>query len=250
MIVLEVGINHFGIEAEAKKYLDFFLKSNFNYLTFQIQSQKFYKKFEKKINFKLPKEFYFYAIQKARSIGKKIGLAVCDLRTFKEYLDLKFDFYKLLGVAINNYELIAQLPNKDIFISLAIADDKKIFNCIQKFRNFNKLNLIYTNMSYSARDLNLSRINHLKKKFKLPVGYGHHFNSIVPLFVSKCFKPDFYFLYIKLFSKKKRIYPDNDHAFFIDKIPELCRTLDEIDIYLENKNLNYKIKLNDKKIHI
>jgi hypothetical protein len=48
MIVLEVGINHFGNEQEAKKYLDFFLKSDFKYLTFQIQSEKFYKKFKKK----------------------------------------------------------------------------------------------------------------------------------------------------------------------------------------------------------
>jgi len=39
MIVLEVGINHFGKLSEANYYLNFFLKSNFKYLTFQIQSK-------------------------------------------------------------------------------------------------------------------------------------------------------------------------------------------------------------------
>jgi hypothetical protein len=153
-------------------------------------------------------------------------------------------------VAINNYELIDKLPKKRIFISLAVANDKKIHNCLKRFGTTHKLNLIYTNISYNAEDLNLSRINYLKKKFKLPVGYGHHFKNNVPLFVSKCFKPSFYFLYIKLFSKKRRIYPDNEHAFFIDEIPELAGKLNEIDIYLDNNNSSYTVKLDDKKIHI
>ena len=50
MIVLEVGINYFGSVSLANSYLDFFLKSDFEYLTFQIQKEKFYKKFFKKIN--------------------------------------------------------------------------------------------------------------------------------------------------------------------------------------------------------
>ena len=31
MLILEVGINHFGSLLEAKKYLNFFLKSDFEY---------------------------------------------------------------------------------------------------------------------------------------------------------------------------------------------------------------------------
>ena len=46
MIILEVGINHFGSIKEANEYLKFFLESNFKFLTFQIQTKKFYQKFE------------------------------------------------------------------------------------------------------------------------------------------------------------------------------------------------------------
>ena len=56
---LEVGVNHFGKISYANKILNFFLKSNFQNLTFMIHLEKFYKKFEKKgINFKLSNKFY------------------------------------------------------------------------------------------------------------------------------------------------------------------------------------------------
>ena len=44
MIVLEVGINHFGSTKEANDYLNYFLKSNYKFLTFQIQTKKVYEK--------------------------------------------------------------------------------------------------------------------------------------------------------------------------------------------------------------
>ena len=43
---------------------------------------------------------------------KKIGLSVCDLKSFNNLKDLNFDFYKLLGIAINNKELIDILKKK------------------------------------------------------------------------------------------------------------------------------------------
>ena len=49
MVVLEVGINHFGKVKEANKYLNYFLKSKFNYLTFMLQTEKFYKKYRKNV---------------------------------------------------------------------------------------------------------------------------------------------------------------------------------------------------------
>jgi len=118
MVVLEVGINHFGSLSQANSYLDFFLKSDFKYLTFQIQTEAFYKKFRKKINFELPVKFYLDAIKKSKNKNKKLGLAVCDVNSFKKYESLNFDFYKLLGISINNYKLIdiLSLKKKKIFI--------------------------------------------------------------------------------------------------------------------------------------
>jgi sialic acid synthase SpsE len=251
MIVLEVGINHFGSLSDANSYLNFFLKSDFKNLTFQIQTTEFYKKFFHKINFELPIKFYSDAIKKAKSKNKKIGLAVCDANTFKKYQNLDFSFYKLLGISINNYELIdmLSLKKKDIFISLAKGTDRKIYNCIKKFKYKKKLNLIYTSISYDPKDLNLNRIGYLKKKFKINVGYGHHYKNEVPLFLSKFYNSSFIFIYIKkkTFSKKRN-FPDDLHAFFLDELKYLDQKLKEIDIFRNNYKINTKIKLNANKI--
>ena len=71
---LEVGVNHFGKISYANKILNFFLKSNFQNLTFMIHLEKFYKKFEKKgINFKLSNKFYSNIINLCKKRKKKFG---------------------------------------------------------------------------------------------------------------------------------------------------------------------------------
>ena len=250
MIVLEAGINHFGKVSEAKKLLSFFLKSDFSHLTFMLHTQNFYRYMKKRIDFLLPRDFYKSAIKLAHLRNKKIGLAVCDIKSFAPIKDLNFDFYKLLGIAINNKELIEilKIKKKPVYISLAKGSDKKILKCLKYFGKKDGLNLIYTNMSYESKDLDLNRINYLKKKFKLPVGYGHHYKNSVPIYLSSFFNSSFYFVYIKNITKKKRLYPDNLHAFFLDQLKELNERIKDIKIILKKKQVSTKIKLHGKKI--
>tara|TARA_B100000575_G_scaffold289999_1_gene292826 strand:+ start:315 stop:1073 length:759 start_codon:yes stop_codon:yes gene_type:complete len=249
MIVLEAGINHFGKLNEANKLLSFFLKSNFKYLTFMIQTDEFYKKNKKKINFELPLAFYNKALRQAKKKNKYIGLSVCDPETYNKYLNIKFDFYKLLGIAINNKELISKLrvKKKNIYISLAKGNDKKIDNCIKYFRDKKFLRFIYTNMSYDPNDLFLKRIQYLKKKYKISTGYGHHYNNEIPIYISKVLGSEFLFIYIKNFHKKRIFYPDDTHAFFTKDLHILEKNLKTLDILLSNrKKINTKIKINEK----
>ena len=248
MIVLEVGINHFGNLFEAKSYLNFFFKSDFKYLTFQIQTEKFYKKFSKKINFELPIKFYLDAIKKSKKYNKKIGLAVCDIKSFERYQNLAFDFYKLLGISINNYKLIDILSSKKkkIFVSLAKGTDKKIFNCIKRFNCKNRIELIYTSMSYNPESLNLNRIKYLQKKFKIPVGYGHHYQDETPIFCAKTLGVPFIFLYVKKHGINYHKFPDDKHAFFFQYLEILKNKIRSVDIFLKNNKINTSI---DEKLH-
>ena len=250
MIILEVGINHFGSIKEANEYLDFFLKSNYKYLTFQIQTKKFYEKNFQNIDYELPLSFYEKALKKARLKNKKIGLAVCCPVSFEKYQKIKFNFYKLLSIAINDLKLINMLSNlkKKIFISLGKGTDRNINNCIKRFSKNSDLNLIYTSMSYDPKDLNFDRIISLKQRFKLPVGYGHHYKNEIAIYMSKCLGSEFLFIYIKKNSKKGRIYPDDIHAIEINNLKNLKEKLNQIDIISTNKKINTEIKLNDKKI--
>lgn len=248
MIVLEAGINHFGKIKEAKKILNFFLKSEIKYLTFMVHTSKFYKKFRKKINFKLPNSFYQRALDLAHKKKKKIGLAVCDPESYRDLKEIKFDFYKLLSIAINNKKLIAQIDKtkKKIYISLGKGSNLKIKNCIKKFSNKKKLNLLYTSMSHLPSDINLNRIKKIKKKFNLRTGYGHHYRNDSPLIMSSFFSPSFLFFYVKNRSKnKKRVFPDDKHAFFTDEVNTLISKIRESKEFTNSKKINFKIKINE-----
>lgn len=253
--ILEVGINHFGNEKKAKEILNFFIKSKFKSLTFMLHTKNFYEKHleKKKINFLLSRSFYKFALKFCKKNKKKLGLSVCDVNTYNELHDLNFDFYKILGIAINNEELLKKINSKKkkVYISLAKGTDRKIQNCIKHFPNKKNINLIYTSMSYDPKDTNLSRIDYLKKKFHLPVGYGHHYKNLNTLILVNFFKPSFYFIYIKGFFKNPgKVYPDDHHAICIKNLESLNNIMIETSILINNKNNNTIIKLNDKSIKI
>ena len=102
-------------------------------------------------------------------------------------------------------------------------------------------------MSYEANDLDLNRIYYLKKKYKLPIGYGHHFNKDLPIHLSKIFGSEFLFIYIKYFHKKKKLYPDDKHAFFTKDLFKLENDINMAEILIKKKKkVSTKIKINEK----
>ena len=103
-------------------------------------------------------------------------------------------------------------------------------------------------MSHDPKDLNFDRMKSLKQKFKLPVGYGHHYKYGCYTYVKMLWIKNFYSFILKKKRKKGRIYPDDIHAIEINNLKDLKEKLDQIDIILTNKKINTKIKLNDKKI--
>ena len=219
MFILEAGKNHLGRIDKADKLLNFFLKSNFKKLTFMCQTNKWYQ--AKKEHFKLPISFYQKALKLANKKNKSIGLSVCDLKTYNDLKHLNFKFYKLLSIAINNYELIKELKkkNKTIYISTGYnASDKKIKNCLKKFRNYKKKVLLHTPMVKNYEELKLNKITTLKKKYKIDVGYSNHFYDINILNTLSAYNPKVIMLYIKPARSRRIKYPDDKHALFLDQL--------------------------------
>jgi sialic acid synthase SpsE len=94
--------------------------------------------------------------------------------------------------------------------------------------------------------LNFNRINYLKKKFKIPVGYGHHYKDDSAIFCAKTFNVPFIFLYIKNLQKKNRKFPDDKHAFFVKDLNILINKIRCVDIFLKNSKINTSIKIDEK----
>ena len=254
LFFIEAGTNHFGIEDEANKILNFFLKSAFSNLTFMIQSKSFYLEHKRKgIDFRLKKNFYIKALSKCHKKKKKLGIAVCSEETFKEFSDLKFDFYKLLSLAINNFKLIDLLKkkNKPIFISTGhSASENNIKKCLSQFQYKKKITLLHAPMTYTPEELNLDRVSEIKKKYKLKTGYSNHNNNKNNIYLLSAYKPDAIFLYCKQKKKKGRVYPDHGHAFYFKELEEIKDKYQKYDLMHKKIKKIKKVKIftNDFKI--
>ena len=248
-LILEVGLNHYGKVTESNKYLQFFLKSNFKSLTYQIQKEIYYKKFK----FKLPKDHYKFLIQKIHQKNKLIGLAVADINSCKEIAKLNFDFYKILSISLNDKKLINYISkfNKPIYVSCGTASNSEIKKCLSNFNSnkIKKLKLIHTSLSYEAKDQNLRRIELLKNYHK-EVVYGHHYKNYLPILLLIKSNIKEAFVYIKTKDTNKRVYPDDKHAFSFKNIKKLNDIIFESIKLLGSKNRRNKyIKtINEKKI--
>ena len=248
-LILEVGLNHFGRINESKKYLNFFLKSNFKFITYQIQKESFYKKF----NFKLSVDHYKYLIREIHKKNKKIGLAVADIKSCKEVAKLNFDFYKILSISLTDKKLIEFIKqfNKPIFVSCGTASNTQIKKCVSNFGKLKRknLSLIHTSLSYDDIDQNLKRTQ-LLKNYHSQIAYGHHYQNYLPLIILMYSEIKFFFVYIKSLDSKKRVYPDDRHAFSFKSVKALMELLAECKNLLGSKNKRNKyIKtINDEKV--
>jgi len=246
---LEAGINHFGKLDQANKILRYFLNSSFKNITYMIQSEKFYKKYKKRgLNFKLSYNFYLNAIKECKKKKKKFGLAVCDAVSFKGKRDLNVDFYKLLSIGIDDYELIEMLKikKKPVYISTGFnVTESKIKKAIKLFNNSKQIQLLHTPMTYTLDELNLKKINIYKKKFKLPTGYSNHFNNKEIFCLLSNYEPNSVFLYCKPIKKKGRIYPDDQHAFYLDELENIKF---DYNYASKVKQFNVKRSFSNKKI--
>tara|TARA_B100000900_G_scaffold414473_1_gene441212 strand:- start:6456 stop:7100 length:645 start_codon:yes stop_codon:yes gene_type:complete len=189
-------------------------------VTIMMQSQDYY---IKNPNHVLKNSEYENMIKICKKNNKKIGLAVCDILTFSEVENLNFDFYKLLSVSNTNIELINILKSKKkhIYISTGLSNLKKIKKSVKLFKNFKKITILHTPMTYDSNKLNFQKIDLLKKIFKVKVGYSNHCDNVNTLYALSAHDPSLIFLYIKPNTKKKINFPDNKHSFSINKLEDI-----------------------------
>ena len=127
MFVIEFGVNHLGENKYLKSFTDFYINSSFSMATLMAHSKKYY---EKNPSHKLSRDIYKKIIQRCKKKNKLIGLSICDVGTYEPLMDLKFDFYKLLSIAIVDKNLINLIKKKkNMFIF------QQVFQMIKKFQN-------------------------------------------------------------------------------------------------------------------
>jgi len=201
-LIAEVGINHNGSIATAKKIIDLAKKYNFDAVKFQKRNpdisvpanQKIvmrespwgyisYLDYKKKIEFG-KKEYNI--INQYCKMKKIVWFASpWDIDSVNFLKQFRCKYNKVASAMLTNITLLEAIAaeKKHTFISVGMSKEKDIVKAIKIFKKLRcKFTLMYTVSSYPANeeDLNLRSITYLKKKYKCEVGYSGHERTVSP----------------------------------------------------------------------
>ena len=201
-LIAEVGINHNGSVAIAKKIIDLAKKYNFDAVKFQKRNPNIsvpvnqkdvmrespwgyisYLEYKKKIEF--GKKEYDIIDNYCKKKNISWFASPWDIDSVNFLKQFKCKFNKIASAMLTNISLLEEVAKekKHTFISVGMSKEKDIVSAIKIFNKFKcKFTLMYTVTSYPAdeEDLNLLSIIYLKKKFKCDVGYSGHERTVSP----------------------------------------------------------------------
>ena len=231
MIVAEIGLNHLGSEKLLEKYLK--LASCVDAITIQLLSESFFED-KKYSNLKLSDNTIQDFISKASKSGYKVGLAVDNLQSVNKFDSNLISFYKILSKDFNNRDLFNTISNtsvEDIYISTGMSDYNELDEVIPQLIHLDKrIKLIHTQLSNEIDDVNLKAIEVMRRRYNVPIAYGHHCIDKKVIYASLGYKPESIFFYIKAEDNLK--YPDELHAIslniindFVDNIKYLNKSI-------------------------
>jgi N-acetylneuraminate synthase len=212
-LIAEIGINHNGSLALAKKIIDIAKKYNFDAVKFQKrdlnicipESEKYkirntpwgqmtYLQYKKKIEFG---EKEFKAIDKyCKKINIKWFCSPWDINSLKFLKKFKTKYNKVASAMLTNLTLLNLIAKekKLTFISTGMSTMKDIQVAVKIFKK-NKCNFVLmhcvSNYPCPERDLNLNMIVTLKKKFKCKIGYSGHEGSVSPSLIAWALGADY-----------------------------------------------------------
>ena len=132
----------------------------------------------------------------------------------------------LAGSSIKIAQSSAQLPFA-LVNNREFSDFHEIEELMRKVHEIKyRVELIHTNMSGDVDKEWLSRIELLKSKFNVSVGYGSHCINKKAIYTSLAFRPDSLLFYVKM--DENIIYPDNVHAYSMKEVPVLVGNINDL----------------------
>ena len=199
LIIAEIACAHNGYFSKVKKLIREAYSSGANAVQFQIWNLNFMMSPKNKLFKKLKKiEFsenqWINLISYTRRKYPKLKIFCCfyEHKSFALAKKVKID-----GIKINSSDLTNPLVLKEalkfkniINLSIggsSIAEINYAINLLKKKKN--KINIMYGIQNFPTQidEVNLIRLNHLKKIFKLPIGYQDHTSYKSPYKNHLCF---------------------------------------------------------------
>ena len=205
-LIAEIGINHNGSVALAKKLIKKSKDAGFDAVKFQKRSPEICVPKNKKylmretpwgmmtyLDYKKRIEFGEKEYDEINKFCKKIKIewfaSAWDIESQSFLNKYKLKYNKISSAMLTNLKLLEYISKqkKMTFISTGMAGYKEIDNAVNIFKK-NKCDfmLMHCVSSYPCPDneLNLSMINKLRKRYKCKIGYSGHEVSVSPSLVA------------------------------------------------------------------
>ena len=204
-IIAEIGVNHDGSIAKAKKLISAAKESGADFAKFQFYDAnhlvtldhkkagyQFRSIDETDSHFEMLKKYQFDMDQflelEQFALSLEIGfmLSAFDLHSVSAALNFNLPYYKIPSGEITNQlslELIGS-RNQSIIISTGMAIMSEIEECLKVLskngQNLSKVTLLHCSSEYPADkdNLNLDALTLLKEKFQTRIGYSDHTQGI------------------------------------------------------------------------
>jgi N-acetylneuraminate synthase len=201
-LIAEIGINHNGSIALAKKIIKIAKENNFDAVKFQkrdleicipenerlkmrdtIWGEMTYMEYKKKIEFQ--KKEFDQLVKFCKKIKIDIFCSAFDINSLKFLKKYQFRYNKVPSAMITNKNFLLEVAKqkRTTFISTGMCQIKDIEEAVKIFKkNKCKFILMHCVSEYPCpeENLNLNLIKTLKKKFKCEMGYSGHESSVSP----------------------------------------------------------------------
>lgn len=256
-IIAEIGPNHNGDINLAKKILKRLSKIKIDYVKFQLgnplniysneaifanyqKTKKFNNPVKMSLKNQLSQDSHKYLKKISRNLNLKYACTAFDLQSLI-FLDkeLKIPFFKIASGEIHSLDMLEYISksNKPIILSTGMADFidiEKSLKILTKYKK-QKITLLHCVSSYPTdiKDMNLKRIDQLKKKFNLDVGLSDHSLSNIPAILSVAKN-------IKVIEKhvtlsRKLAGPDHKASLEIPEFEQFVNNIREAEIIHSSK---------------
>ena len=251
-IIAEIGVNHNGSLKKALKLIDTAILIGANCVKFQsFKTEKLSLKNTKKVKYQLNDtssnshfemlkrlELSFNDMYKIINYCRKLKIDFLstpyDIKSAKELKSIGINKFKIASADIVDYQLNKYLSTfaKEVFISTGMANQSEIDRVLRLYKKNTKVNIMHCTSSYPTqdKDVNLLRINSLKKKFKVPCGFSDH--SIGDIAAIGALTLGCEILEKHLTLNKKDIGPDHATSMEPGEFKELIKNINRIEVML------------------
>ena len=206
LLIAEIGINHNGSLHLAKEMIKLAKKYNFDFVKFQKRNPKIstpnkmkdvkretpwgyisYLEYKKKLEFSKKEYLSIDKFCKKLKIGWFASSWDLQSQFFLRQFKLKYN--KVASAMLTNKNLLKIIAEekKHTFISTGMSSLKDVRNCLKIFKKAKcSFTLMHCVSKYPSedKDLNLSTIFELRKKFNCDVGYSGHEKTVSPSIIA------------------------------------------------------------------